>query len=374
MEKTSCLICHNYEKIVSKTLEVCVDCFRNKPDSALSYSTKAHNACRFKFELPLQPPKFSNGIQCRLCSNECRIRNNEKGYCGLRYNKAGQIQNLSGPEHSLLHVYKDPHITNCCSSWFCPAGTGIGYPRFTKKDKPEVGYNNLAVFFYGCNFDCLFCQNSSHKRIEQAHKISKNAFKEIVFEDEKITCICFFGGSPEPQLPFAISTARELVESNPNRILRICFEWNGCGNQQIVRQAAELAHETGGNLKFDIKCFDENLSIALCGVSNKRTFENFSNVTKEFFNKRPDAPNITATTLLVPGYVDQKEVESIAQFIGELDPNIPYSLLVFHPDFEMNDLPITPIDQVRSCHSTAKKYLNHVNIGNKSLLRVGSIM
>ncbi|WP_455369863.1 radical SAM protein [[Eubacterium] cellulosolvens] len=358
---------------MSKTLRVCVDCIRDKPDSTQKYSAIAHTVSRSKFSLPPQPPKFSNGISCRLCSNECKIKPNEKGYCGLRYNKGGQIQNLSGTEHGLLHAYKDPHVTNCCASWFCPAGTGIGYPRFTKEDKPEVGYNNLAVFFYGCNFDCLFCQNSSHKRFEHAQKISKDEFKDIVLKDDKITCICFFGGSPEPQLQFAISSARELVESNPNRILRICFEWNGCGNYQMVRDAAELANETGGNLKFDIKCFDENLSLAICGVSNKRVFENFSNIVKEFFDKRPDVPNITATTLLVPGYVDQIEVDSIAQFIGELDPNIPYSLLVFHPDFEMNDLPITPTNQARSCYSTAKKYLNHVNIGNKSLLGLGSI-
>jgi pyruvate formate lyase activating enzyme len=368
--KNNCLICHDNKKLVSNALGVCVDCIRDNSNSALNYSIKAHSISRSKFDLPIHPPKFSKGIQCRLCSNECRIRQNEKGYCGIRYNKAGQIQNLSGSNHGFLHAYKDSHVTNCCASWFCPAGTGKGYPRLAKKNNPEIGYSNLAVFLYGCNFDCLFCQNSSHKRIDQTQKISKDEFKEIVIKDENITCICFFGGSPEPQLPFVISTARELVESNPNRILRICFEWNGCGNKQLVKQAAELANETGGNLKFDIKCFNENLSIALCGVSNKRTFENFSDIAKEFFDKRPDVSNITATTLLVPGYVDQIEVNSIAQFIGELDQNIPYSLLIFHPDFEMQDLPITPTNQVKSCYYTAKEYLNHVNIGNKSLLRL----
>jgi pyruvate formate lyase activating enzyme len=373
MEKIRCSICQKDVKLVSKILGVCIDCIRDKPNYALTYSAKAHTISRSKFDLPKQPPKFSNGMQCQLCSNGCIIGSNQKGYCGLRCNTGGQIQNLSGNEHALLHTYKDPHVTNCCASWFCPAGTGTGYPNFAKKSRAEVGYNNLAVFFYGCNFDCLFCQNSSHKRIDQAQKVSKDKFKEIVFADEKITCICFFGGSPEPQLPFAISSARELVESNPNRILRICFEWNGCGNHQLVREAAELANETGGNLKFDIKCFDENLALALCGVSNKRVFENFSDIAKEFFNKRPEVPNITATTLLVPGYIDQIEIDSIAQFIGELNPNIPYSLLVFHPDFEMNDLPITPRNQVMSCYSTAKKNLNHVNIGNKSLLEISSI-
>ena len=371
MSNIKCLICHK-ERLLSRSLGICVDCIRNNY-SALQHIIKSHYKSRSKFDLPLEPPQFQNGIQCRLCSNECRIKENEKGYCGLRYNKSGQIQNLFGPKHGILHAYKDPHVTNCCASWFCPAGTGNGYPKFSKIDEAEIGYKNLAVFLYGCNFDCLFCQNFSHKRIDKSQKMSKDYLKKIVSEDEKITCICFFGGSPEPQLPFAISTAREFIESCPNRTLRICFEWNGCGNQELVKQAAELANETGGNLKFDIKCFDENLSKALCGVSNKRTFENFANISKEFFNRRPDIPNITATTLLVPGYVDHREVESITQFIGELNPNIPYSLLIFHPDFEMNDLPITPSNQVASCYHIAKKYLNQVNIGNKSLLGINSI-
>jgi pyruvate formate lyase activating enzyme len=81
-------------------------------------------------------------------------------------------------------------------------------------------------------------------------------------------------------------------------------------------------------------------------------------------------PVLTATTLLVPFYVDEKEVEEIAKFIANLNPEIPYSLLVFHPDFYMRDLPITPREQVKHCYEAAKKYLDNVNIGNQQLLGV----
>jgi pyruvate formate lyase activating enzyme len=51
----------------------------------------------------------------------------------------------------------------------------------------------------------------------------------------------------------------------------------------------------------------------------------------------------TTTTLLVPFYVGEKEVENIAAFIASFNPEMPYSLLVFPPDFYMHNLPINPL-------------------------------
>lgn len=62
------------------------------------------------------------------------------------------------------------------------------------------------------------------------------------------------------------------------------------------------------------------------------------------------------------------EVERIARFIASLDETIPYSLLVFHPEFMMNDMPITPEKQVWECYRAAAKHLRRVNIGNLHLL------
>ena len=100
----------------------------------------------------------------------------------------------------------------------------------------------------------------------------------------------------------------------------------------------------------------------MSGVLNERAYKNFEMVADRYKEV------ITATTLLVPNYVDGKEVEKIAKFIADIDPEIPYSLLIFHPAFYMSDMPITPGKQVEECYKTAKRYLNKVNIGNKHLL------
>ncbi|MEM2914731.1 MAG: radical SAM protein, partial [Candidatus Bathyarchaeia archaeon] len=219
------------------------------------------------------------------------------------------------------------------------------------------------------NFNCLFCQNASHKLIGEGNIVGLDFLASKVSANSRYSCICYFGGSPEPQLPFAVKASKKIVEENPNRMIRICFEWNGCGNRELVKQAAELSLATGGNIKIDLKAFTPNLSLALSGVPNARAYENFEMIAREFYIKRADVPVLTATTLLVPGYVDSVEVESIAKFIGELNSEIPYSLLVFHPDFLMQDLPITPVGQVKACYESAKKHLKNVNIGNAHLLR-----
>lgn len=74
--------------------------------------------------------------------------------------------------------------------------------------------------------------------------------------------------------------------------------------------------------------------------------------------------------MLVPGYVDELEVENIAKFISSLSEDIPYSLLVFYPCYEMSDLPVTPLKQVVECYTIAKRYLENVRVGNLHLLEV----
>ena len=155
--------------------------------------------------------------------------------------------------------------------------------------------------------------------------------------------------------------------------MRICFEWNGCGNKTLVKKAGELSFRSGGNIKFDLKAHSDLLNIVLTGVSNRRAYENFEMLFHEFYTERPGLPVLTATTLLVPGYVDSQEVEGIAKFLADLDPEIPYSLLIFHPDYMMRDLPITPVSQVVECYKAARRHLKNVNVGNLHLIGFSSM-
>jgi pyruvate formate lyase activating enzyme len=130
-----------------------------------------------------------------------------------------------------------------------------------------------------------------------------------------------------------------------------------------------LSVESGGCVKFDLKAMDANIHYALCGVDNSRTFENFIAAARHIPD-RPEPPPLVASTLMVPGYIDARQVKAIASFIAKLNSNIPYALLGFHGDFLMTDLSSTSWKQAESCFEAAKAVgLKRVRIGNVHILR-----
>ena len=332
----------------------------------MEIALQAHRQSRLDFGLPPSPPDSPEGLACNVCANRCRMAENEMGYCGLRRNHNGRLVGVTSTA-AKLSWYHDPLPTNCVASWICPAGTGAGYPTFAYRRGAETGFKNLAVFFQGCTFNCLFCQNwhFRHETLTAAYR----TVEELVSDtDERTSCICYFGGDPAPQMPFAIKASKRAREKTAGRILRICWETNGSLNPALLDQAMEIAMASGGCIKFDLKSRDASLHIALTGVDNQTTLDNFARVAKEM-GRRPVPPLLIASTLLVPGYVDTREVAAIAGFIAGLNPDIPYSLLAFHPQFYMSDMPLTSKTLANQCLRAARDSgLNNVRLGNVHLL------
>lgn len=361
-----CSLCSKSSILISKAPGVCLNCIRNQPKEALSVALRAHEQSRSADGLPIAPPRDPHGKACKLCVNECMIPENKFGYCGLRRNEGGKITGVSR-QRGKLSWYHDPLPTNCVGDWVCPAGTGAGYPRYAYCRRAEYGYKNLAVFFHACTFNCLFCQNWHFKR-ETVKKTTASVYRLAAAVDEHTACICYFGGDPAPQLPFSLKASRLAIDADPDRILRICWETNGSMAPHLIDQMMGMALESGGCVKFDLKARDENLHRALTGVTNRRTLENFKRAAEKF-DWRSIPPPLIASTLLVPGYVDAQEIRAIADFIAAANPDIPYSLLAFHPQYHMSDLPLTPRQQANECLAAAKDAgLTRVRLGNAHLL------
>lgn len=361
-----CEICGRNARTIAREIGTCLACLRTRPEEALVRAAQAHAKSRQAFGLPVGPPRDQVGIPCDLCVNECRIPPGGMGYCGLRKNENGKLVGVSA-DRAKVSWYHDPLPTNCVADWVCPAGTGVAYPRFAYCDGPERGYDNLAVFFHACTFNCLFCQNW-HFKYETLDPKLRTADELASAVEARTACVCYFGGDPTAQLPYALKASRLALESNKDRILRICWETNGSMNPRLLDEMIDHSLGSGGCIKFDLKAFDENLHIALTGISNRRTLENFRRVAKRV-RERPVPPLLVASTLLVPGYVDEQEVVALARFIASLNPDIPYSLLGFHPQFFMADLPVTTKDHARRCLDAAQQAgLRRLNIGNLRLL------
>jgi pyruvate formate lyase activating enzyme len=275
----------------------------------------------------------------------------ERGYCGLRTARGGRIVHLAGtPGRGLLEWYRDPLPTNCVADWVC-AGSR------------RLGDHNLAVFYASCSSDCLFCQNW-HFRTASPGEGGVSAAALAAVATARTFCVCFFGGDPASQMPHALVAGAALAE----RGLVVCWETAGPSHPRLLDRAVELSLASGGCIKFDLKAWDEGLHVALTGVSNRPTLENFARAARHA-RERPDPPLVVASTLLVPGYVDAEEVSHLAGFIAAIDPDIPYALLGFAPHFAMGDLPRTSLRHAEEALAAARAAgLHNVRVGNRRLL------
>lgn len=361
----NCLLCGGQP--VARRLPVCGSCLKADADASERLIADPHR--RSQAPLAALPPRAESGVGCEGCGNRCRPNEGEKGFCGLRINRGGQMVQLAGgASGGLAFWYSDSIPTNCVSSWVCPATTGAGYPRYCTFPTGDRGRRSLAVFLGGCSFNCLFCQNRSHHRMAVDLSPLVSAAEAAGAVDEQTVCLCFFGGDPSPQMDFALQVAQVASDGPDDKTMRICWETNGSMSPEHLQQMTKTALHSGGCIKFDLKALDENLHRALTGTDNRQTLKNFQKLAASI-EKRPRVPLVTASTLLVPGYVDADEVADIAGFIAKLNPSIPYSLLAFHPQHLFSDLPRTSRRQAEDCLQAAREAgLRRVRLGNTHLL------
>jgi pyruvate formate lyase activating enzyme len=349
---TSCRICLSSSALVNATLGVCSNCVKKSSSGIQSEIKTTHAVTRDAFNLPPGPPNHKGGVTCHFCANQCIIGEGEKGFCGLRTVQKGRLVNLAGvSENGLLRYYKDPLPTNCVADWICD---GYKHP----------GSHNLAVFYESCTLNCLFCQNWHFRRTVPGKRKGLSSGRLAETAEESTFCVCFFGGDPSSQMLHALSASRKLAEKQ----VRICWETNGMMNPKYLEKAMDYSLKTGGCIKFDLKAWDEKLHIALTSISNEKILMNFRRAAERSY-ERKEPQLVVASTLLVPGYIDAEQISKIAGFIASLNPEIPYSLLGFAPQFYMNDMPFTSARHAREAKQAALDAgLLNVHVGNKHLL------
>ncbi len=225
----------------------CVVCSRQRPSSAIPVCPECAKSSGWVAEKIHESLDALGKGSCVLCSNSCGMAG---GLCGVM----GKISST----RSLQHSYLDPLPTNCCNSWFCRGSELAGF--------------NLAVFYYGCNFDCLYCQNWEHRFTDSAPSVGIDDVLRRAL-DPRVRCICHFGGSPEPQMPFALKLSEKILDLRED--VMICWEWNGAGNRELAMRAGRISFVSGRTVKFDLKAWSPDLHLSLTGRSNMDVLKNF---------------------------------------------------------------------------------------------------
>ncbi|NHJ12442.1 MAG: radical SAM protein [Candidatus Thorarchaeota archaeon] len=337
----------------SAILGFCGVCIRSDPN-LLNRAKEAHISVR-KGEglVPFIPQDGS--LVCPDCGNHCHIAEGGIGFCHTKHAKNGKIVDRYG-EAVPVFWYYDPLPTNCVADWVCsvPSSLGFGLSRL----------KNLAVFYGSCNSDCLFCQNTSYRRMMKTGSNLMTPEELARAVDDRTACVCYFGGDPACNPRHSLETSRLI---NKERHVRVCYETNGNISGKWLDEISDIVKITGGTLKFDLKALNPEIYQALTGVSNALALRNFKSLAKDSLKREGEF--LVVSILLVPGYIGIQEIEELTKFIADCDSTIPTALLGFCPHHRMLDLPRTSIAHAESALRVARESgLTNVRIGNRHLL------
>ncbi|MCC6131779.1 MAG: AmmeMemoRadiSam system radical SAM enzyme [Acidobacteria bacterium] len=273
-------------------------------------------------------------VQCGLCPRGCRISDAERGTCGVRENRKGNLYTL---------VHSRP-----CT---------VALDPIEKKPFFHVlpGSPVLSLATAGCNFDCKGCQNweIAQARPEQVRSFTLTPEDAIGVARER--------GAPLVACTYTEPTVfseyvLDIARAGRGKGIRTVVVSNGSIQQQpLADLCAELAA-----YKVDLKGFNETFYRQHTGGELKPVLETLRRLMKL-------GTWTEIVVLVIPTLNDSvEEIKSLARFVvNDLGPEVPVHFTRFHPAYRLMNLPSTPVSTLERARQTAMEQgLRFVYLGN----------
>jgi pyruvate formate lyase activating enzyme len=225
------------------------------------------------------------------------------------------------------------------------------------------GSTSFSVATIGCNFRCGFCQNW---QISQASERQKSDLPgteleppDIVRQAEASGCrsIAYTYTEPTIFFEYAYETAKLAKEAG---ILNV-FVTNG----YMTPEALDTIQPYLDACNVDLKSFREAFYQKIC-------HGRLQPVLGSIRHMKSLGIWVEVTTLIVPGSNDaEDELGEIARFIAQTDPDIPWHISRFHPDYQCTEADATPLSVMETAYRLGKaeglRYVYHGNVAGKSI-------
>lgn len=253
-------------------------------------------------------------VKCLLCGHKCALGENAYGTCLVRQNIGGKLVTWSSD--SIVAMNIDP-IEKKPLFHFLPGST------------------SMSIAAAGCNFKCSFCQNwqiSQSPRIGSITGGEAMSPEQIVALAKESGCASISYTYTEPTIFFEL--AYDTAVAAREQGLLNCFVSNG----YMTPLAISTIRPYLDAINVDLKAFRDETYRNVMKARLEPVLTCLKTIVKEGIW-------LEVTTLIVPGMNDSpQELGDIARFIsGELGPGVPWHVSRFHGDFEMNDVPTTPL-------------------------------
>ncbi len=273
-------------------------------------------------------------VKCLLCAQGCVLHPEERGKCRARMNVNGEMRSLVYGRPVTIHV--DP-IEKKPLYHFLPGSAAF----------------SLATS--GCPLHCKFCQNWE---ISQARP---EDFDTTFISPQTIVgsassrdapVIAFTYNEPTVFTEYLIDIARAAKA----RKIRCALVSCGFMNAEPLSEMCEVLDA----IKIDLKGFSEDFYRKTCGAELQPVLRSIKQIRKTRIH-------LELVNLVVPTLNDsEKMLQSLAEWVmGELGPDVPVHFTRFHPDYQLLNLPPTPVATLDRAREIAMKQgIRYAFVGN----------
>jgi len=279
--------------------------------------------------------KLDDGrVRCYACGHRCVILPGLDGICRVRYNQDGT---LMVPRGYAGAIQCDP----------------------TEKKPFFHAYpGSLALTFgmLGCDYHCSYCQNwVTSQALRDPKAVSpplEVSARELVEMGRRTRARLIVSSYNEPLI-----TSEWAIEvfSHAKPAGFVCgYVSNGNATPEVLDYIRPLVDL----YKIDLKGFDDRNYRKLGGV--------LSNVLDTIKMVHERGFWLEIVTLLIPGFNDSNdEIQSAAEFIAKISPDIPWHVTAFHQDYKMTGPDNTSVETlIRAAETGYNAGLRYVYAGN----------
>jgi pyruvate formate lyase activating enzyme len=272
--------------------------------------------------------------RCELCANGCLVAPGGRGACGARMNVGGTLRSLVYGRPLAIHV--DP-IEKKPFNHFLP------------------GAQAYSLGTAGCPLHCRFCQNWQLSQARPEDHESRLVPPAALVADaaaRRAPVIAFTYNEPTVQAEYALDVAREARARGVRSVIVSCG----------FMTEAPLAELCGvlAAVKIDLKGFSPGFYRDVCRAELKPVLRSIVQVARS-------GVHLELVNLVVPTLNDDRAMlEELAGWVaGEVGPDVPLHFTRFHPDYQLQNLPPTPVATLERARELAmRKGVRFVYVGN----------
>ena len=273
-------------------------------------------------------------VRCELCPHRCILADGERGRCRVRENRDGKLYTFVYGNPCAVHV--DP-IEKKPFFHFLP------------------GTNAFSLATAGCPLRCKYCQNytiSQYPPEETENTDLPPAEVVAASVQQGAPTIAYTYSEPTAFYEYMLDTARLGRRAG----LRSAVISSGYVNQEPLRELCQAVDA----IKIDLKGFNDEFYREVCSGTLQPVLDAIRTIHEQ-------GVHLEIVNLVVPTLNDDPaELRALAEWVLEaVGPDVPLHFTRFHPDYQLLNLPDTPVEALGAARQAAMEIgLHYVYVGN----------